>query len=218
MSALIAYFGGSFDPIHQGHLATAQFLVHHLALKKLYFLPAYLSPLKLASLDSHHRVVMIQRAIINHPALALDKQELLRPPPSYTIDTLKALRMQHGNQQPLAFIMGMDSFINLPKWHNWQQLTHFAHLIVVTRPSYQPIFATELQQWLNKHRCNEPQMLEYQPAGLIYFVETPPYHMSSTHIRAAISHRQVTQHELPQSVIDYIFQHHLYGATATHES
>ena len=218
MSSLIAYFGGSFDPIHQGHLATAQYLTTHLALEKLYFLPAYLSPLKSQSLDSTHRVAMLNLAIFNEPKFAIDTQELLRPPPSYTIDTLKALRLEHKSEQPLAFIMGMDSFINLPKWHNWQKLTDFVHLIVVSRPSYTPIFSTELQQWLNKRRCNEPQMLEYHAAGLIYFVETPPYDMSSTQLRAAIAGGQMTQHELPQSVIDYIYQHHLYGATATNES
>ena len=218
MGQLIAYFGGSFDPIHQGHLATAQYLIKHLALKKLYFLPAYLSPLKSHSLDSTHRVAMLNLAIINEPKLAIDTRELLRPPPSYTIDTLKALRLEYGHELPLAFIMGMDSFINLPKWHNWQQLTDFAHLIVVSRPTYTPIFSTELQQWLNKRRCNEPLMLEYQAAGLIYFVDTKPYNLSSTQLRATIASRQTTQQELPQSVIDYIYQHHLYGATATNES
>lgn len=218
MSSLVAYFGGSFDPIHNGHLATAHYLTHHLQLKKLFFLPAYLSPLKSHSLDSTHRIAMLNLAIIDESKFAVDTRELLRPPPSYTIDTLKTLRKDHGATQPLAFIMGMDSFLNLTKWHNWQQLTDFVHLIVVSRPTYTPIFSTELQQWLNKRRCNEPQMLEYQAAGLIYFVETPPYDMSSTQLRATIASRQITQQELPQSVIDYIYQHHLYGATATNES
>lgn len=218
MTQLIAYFGGSFDPIHQGHLATADYLTTQLALKKLYFLPAYLSPLKSYSLDSTHRVAMLNLAIGNTPKFAIDTQELLRPPPSYTINTLQALRLAYGTQQPLAFIMGMDSFINLPQWQNWQQLTDFAHLVVVSRPSYSPIFSTELQQWLNNRRCNEPQMLEYGASGLIYFVETPPYHISSTQLRAAIASGQTSKQTLPQSVIDYIYQHHLYGATATNES
>ena len=114
--SLIAYFGGSFDPIHIGHLATACFLTDYLALEKLYFLPAYLSPLKTQSLASQHRVAMIKLAIAPLSKLGIDERELLRPPPSYTIDTLKNLRQQYGQQQPIAFIMGMDSFLNLTKF------------------------------------------------------------------------------------------------------
>ena len=218
MGQLIAYFGGSFDPIHQGHLATAQYLARHLALKKLYFLPAYLSPLKSHSLDSTHRVAMLNLAIINEPKLAIDTRELLRPPPSYTIDTLKALRLEYGHEQPLAFIMGMDSFINLPKWHNWQQLTDFAHLIIVSRPNYDPDLSTELQEWLNNRRCNDRQLLECHPHGFVYFVTTHPHAVSSTDIRARIALGQNTHASLPPLVAAYIQQHHLYGATATNES
>lgn len=216
--SLIAYFGGSFDPIHHGHLATACFLTDYLALAKLYFLPAYLSPLKTQSLASQHRVAMIKLAISNLPQCEIDQQELLRPPPSYTINTLKNLRQQYSQQQPIAFIIGMDSFLSLPKWHLWQQLTDFAHLIVVNRPDYAPIFSTELQQWLNKHRCNDRQMLEYQPAGLVYFVDSPLYTISSTQIRMALQQGQTTHQDLTLAVADYIYHHHLYGATASNES
>lgn len=216
--SLIAYFGGSFDPIHIGHLATACFLTDYLALEKLYFLPAYLSPLKTQSLASQHRVAMIKLAIAPLSKLGIDERELLRPPPSYTIDTLKNLRQQYGQQQPIAFIMGMDSFLNLTKWVDWQQLTDFTHLIVVSRPHYQPIFSTELQQWLNNRRCNDRQMLECRAAGLVYFVDSPPYPLSSSQIRMAIAGGQEMQQYLSPSVTDYIYQHHLYGATATNES
>ena len=216
--SLIAYFGGSFDPIHIGHLATACFLTDYLALEKLYFLPAYLSPLKTQSLASQHRVAMIKLAISNLPQFEIDQQELLRPPPSYTIDTLKTLRQQYGLKQPLAFVMGMDSFLNLTKWHHWQQLTDFTHLIIVNRPTYQAIFSTELQQWLNNRRCNDRQMLECRAAGLVYFVDSPPYPLSSSQIRMAIAGGQEVQQYLSPSVTDYIYQHHLYGATATNES
>ncbi|HRH92454.1 MAG TPA: nicotinate-nicotinamide nucleotide adenylyltransferase, partial [Agitococcus sp.] len=92
MSHLIAYFGGSFDPVHQGHLATAKFLVDYFKLHKLFFLPAYLSPLKSQSLAAHHRVAMLKLAIQNQTHFALDEQEILQPSKSYTINTLKNLR------------------------------------------------------------------------------------------------------------------------------
>lgn len=218
MPALIAYFGGSFDPVHLGHLATANELVASLHLQKLYFLPASLSPLKSQSLASHHRIAMLQLATQDCPQLAIDSCELDRPPPSYTIDTLKALRAVHGKAQPLAFIMGMDSFLALPHWHLWQQLTDYAHLIVVTRPGYSPEFSPELQEWTNKRRCNELQMLQYKVEGLIYFVATQPHAVSSSEIRAALAHDKTANLMLPPAVADYINHHHLYGVTASNES
>jgi nicotinate-nucleotide adenylyltransferase len=140
MGQLIAYFGGSFDPIHYGHLATAAELVKTLSLKKLVFLPAALSPLKTQSLASRHRIAMIQLAIQDNAQFELDEQELHRPQPSYTIDTLRSLRTTVGATQPLAFILGMDSFLSLQQWRDWQQLTDFAHLIIVSRPNYAPTF------------------------------------------------------------------------------
>lgn len=218
MAHLIAYFGGSFDPVHQGHLATAKFLVDYFQLDKLIFLPAYLSPLKSQSLAAHHRAAMLKLAIAGEDTFAVDEQELLKPSPSYTINTLKNLRQHHVSAQPLAFVMGMDSFLSLPKWYLWQQLTDFAHLIVVNRPNYAPIFSTELQQWLNKHRCNDRQLLEYQSAGLVYFVDSPLYAISSTEIRMALQQGQTTHQYLTPAVADYIYHHHLYGATASNES
>lgn len=218
MSGLIAYFGGSFDPVHRGHLVTALELVAALKLQRLYFLPAALSPLKNTSLTSPHRIAMLQLAIQDQPQLALDRRELDRPPPSYTIDTLKALRSEHGARQPLAFIMGMDSFLSLPQWRDWRQLTDFAHLLVVTRPGYHAEFSADLQEWTNNHRCNDRQLLEYQANGLICFVETSPCAISSSAIRASLASGTPAKSILPPAVADYIYTHHLYGATATNES
>ncbi len=218
MSKLIAYFGGSFDPIHQGHLAAARELVDVFALATLVFLPAALSPLKQQSLAIQHRVAMLKLAIEDDRIFAIDEQELHRPQPSYTIDTLRTLRTQYGVQQPLAFIMGMDSFLSLPKWRDWQQLTDFSHLVVVSRPDFDAQFSTELQAWLNNRRCNDRLLLEYQPHGLVYFVATQPYAVSSTDIRARLALGQNTSATLPARVAAYIQLHHLYGATATNES
>ena len=218
MAALIAYFGGSFDPVHQGHLATATELLTTLSLAKLFFLPAALSPLKTQSLASQHRIAMLTLAIQDASSFFLDERECQRPHPSYTIETLHSLRAEYGTAQPLAFIMGMDSFIHLPKWRNWQQLTDFAHLIIVSRPNYDPDLSTELQEWLNNRRCNDRQLLECHPHGFVYFVTTHPHAVSSTDIRARIALGQNTHASLPPLVAAYIQQHHLYGATATNES
>ena len=218
MSKLIAYFGGSFDPIHQGHLAAARELVDVFALATLVFLPAALSPLKQQSLAIQHRVAMLKLAIEDDRIFAIDEQELHRPQPSYTIDTLRTLRTQYGVQQPLAFIMGMDSFLSLPKWRDWQQLTDFSHLVVVSRPDFDAQFSTELQAWLNNRRCNDRLLLEYQTHGLVYFVATQPHAVSSTDIRARLALGQNTSATLPARVAAYIQLHHLYGATATNES
>ncbi len=199
-------------------MATAVDLQQQLSLAKIIFLPAALSPLKQHSLASKHRVAMLQLALADHERFALDSRELNRPPPSYTIDSLKQLRQEHGSQQPLAFIMGMDSFLNLTKWQQWQQLTDYAHLIIVTRPHYNPNFSPELHEWTNNHRCNDRQLLEYQANGLVFFATTQPYAISSSEIRAAIASGQPNNPALPLAVARYIQHHQLYGATATHES
>lgn len=218
MSQLLAYFGGSFDPIHLGHLRTAQELIQQLHLHQLTLLPAARSPLKeQGNANAQQRLRMIELALADDSQLHVDARELLRPPPSYTIDTLKALRIEHGPQQPLAFIMGMDSFLSLPQWKDWQQLTDYAHLIVVTRPHYDAILSPELASWYQLHRCNEQHLLEYAPHGQVLLLRTTPYAISSTLLRSALARGEMPP-ELPNAVLTYIQQQSLYRASPTNES
>ena len=131
---MIGLYGGSFDPVHLGHVALADDLRRRFPFREIRFLPAARSPLKAAVTDDTHRVAMLERALTGHEGLSLDRSELALPPPSYTVDTLRRVREALGPVEPLVFILGLDSFLALPQWKDWQALTDDAHLLVVSRP------------------------------------------------------------------------------------
>lgn len=211
---MIGLFGGSFDPVHLGHVATAEELLHKLGLREIRFLPAARSPLKAAVTADRHRLAMLERALAGHPGLVLDRSELALPPPSYTIDTLRRLRAEVGPAEPLVFILGLDSFLELPRWKDWQALTALAHLLVVSRPGSHPHFSPELAAWLDSRRAAGPEALSAASAGRVLFVETAPRDVASRHIRAAVRAGQDTSGWLNPAVRDYIDQHHLYRGDA----
>lgn len=215
----LAYFGGSFDPVHNGHLQTARELLDRYAFERLLLLPAARSPLKDAGTPFAHRRAMLALAVGDDPRLAVDDRECRRPPPSYTVDTLRELRTEHGPDRPLVFILGLDSLLSLPRWHRWRELTDFAHLLVVTRPGWRADFVGELAEWFADHRADDPRMLEYTPNGRILLAGTTPHAVSSTAIRAALHQGAAPETlPLPVAVAGYIRQHHLYGASPPHES
>lgn len=129
----IGILGGTFDPVHFGHLRTALELKQILDLQEIKFLPCHTPVHKeLPSAHPHHRIAMLQLAIANESGFALDDRELRRATPSYMIETLTSLR-QELNDTPLILIMGSDAFTNLPTWKNWQQLLDMAHIAVAIR-------------------------------------------------------------------------------------
>jgi nicotinate-nucleotide adenylyltransferase len=218
-SSLIGLYGGSFDPVHRGHVATAEELAARLPFAEIRLLPAARSPLKPGSTASPHRLAMLQLALEGKQGLTIDDRELHRPPPSYTVDTLREIRAELGTGQPLAFIMGADSFAGLMQWKDWQALTDYAHLLVVSRPGSSLQLAPALENWLEKHRIAPGESLESRPRGKVLMVETRPHAIASREIRAALQHRGPDgQHEprdtsgwLNPAVRDYIDRHHLYA-------
>ena len=212
--ALIGFFGGSFYPVHLGHVATAEELQSRFPFREIRFLPAARSPLKPAGTADSHRLSMLGLALRGKQGLTIDARELHRPPPSYSIDTLRELRAELGPEQTLVFILGMDSFLELPRWKDWQQLTNYAHLLVVSRPGSQPLFSPDLAAWLEKHRISGAQSLESRPLGGVVLVETSPHVIASRDIRAAIQAGRDTSHWLNPAVRDYIDHHRLYSGDA----
>lgn len=215
----LAYLGGSFDPVHQGHLHTAKELLLRFNFERLTLLPAARSPLKEAGTPFRHRLAMLQLAIAGEPRLAVDDREARRPPPSFTIDTLAELRRESGPERPLVFIMGLDSLLAVNRWHRWRELTAFAHLLVVTRPGWRADFVGEIAEWLAAHRADDPHMLECAANGRILLAETTPHAVSSTAIRAALHQGAAPESQpLPAAVAGYIRENHLYGVSPPHES
>jgi nicotinate-nucleotide adenylyltransferase len=133
----IGIFGGTFDPIHYGHLRTALELKRALDLARLHFVPAASPPHRTApSTDAALRLRMVQAAIAGEPGFFADDRELKRPGLSYTFDTLTSFRAEFPDR-PLCLLLGMDEFLNLPYWHKWRELLDLAHVVVAQRPGWE---------------------------------------------------------------------------------
>lgn len=210
---LHALFGGTFDPIHFGHLHPVEALARLAGLQQVTLLPNNVPPHRpQPEASAAQRVEMIRLAIAGHPLFRLDQRELQRETPSWTVETLSELRQERGNQQPLAFIIGQDSLLSLHKWHRWQDLLTLCHLLVCKRPGYPAqMESAELQQWLDKHLAPNAAALHQQPAGLIFLADTPLVAISATEIRQRRQRGESCDDLLPAAVTAYIDREGLYS-------
>jgi nicotinate-nucleotide adenylyltransferase len=212
VSELHALFGGTFDPIHFGHLRPVEALAQQTGLARVLLLPNNVPPHRpQPEASAAQRVEMLRCAIQDRPLFDIDTRELMRETPSWTVATLEALRAERGPDQPLGFIIGQDSLLNLSGWHRWQDLLSLCHLLVCKRPGYPTEMASpEMQRWLESHLAVDTAQLHQQPAGFIWLADTPLVNISATEIRqrrhAGLSCEQL----LPPAVIDYIDRAGLY--------
>jgi nicotinate-nucleotide adenylyltransferase len=204
---MIGIYGGTFNPVHYGHLRTALELQNLFAFDQIRFIPCYQPALKnQPNLNATMRLEMLQLAIVDQPKFVCDDQELIRQGRSYTIETLMSLRQQFP-QQPLVLLMGSDAFATLPQWHQWQKLLDYAHIIVMLRPeSQQP----PLLNYFKRRLANNPANLKHNLAGKLYLQTVTQLAISSTKIRALLTKGGTPQFLMPNTVIDYISQHNLY--------
>ncbi|GAA0514202.1 nicotinate-nucleotide adenylyltransferase [Tatumella terrea] len=212
MSELQAIFGGTFDPVHYGHLRTVEALAALTGLQKVTLLPNNVPPHRPQPVASpRQRLEMLRCAIAGAPLFDIDDRELHRDAPSWTVTTLESLRAERGPDQPLAFIIGQDSLLSLNKWYRWEELLSLSHLLVCRRPGYpeQPASA-ELLRWIETHTARESRQLHQQPSGLIFQAETPLSPVSATAIRHRLQQNLSCEGLLPPSVIDYITRSGLY--------
>ena len=208
--AAIGFLGGTFDPIHFGHLRPALEIQQALNLQSLYLLPNYIAPHKEKTLAStEQRIEMVKLAIKETPELQLNTQELLRSTPSYTIDTLKLLRQQYPDT-PICFIMGMDSLIHFNSWYQYQEILNYCHIVVSHRPGWDPTFNDVVSELLSKHQIQNPALLHDALAGFIYFQSTSQLAISSSQIRNLLAAKRSINFLTPQSVCTYIKEQHCY--------
>jgi nicotinate-nucleotide adenylyltransferase len=217
---LIGILGGTFDPVHLGHVALAESALAGLPLSEVLWLPSG-SPGHRASpaAGARDRLAMLELAIRGNPRYRIDAAELELSEPTYTVHTLTRLRAQLGPAQPLVLLLGSDSFLSLPTWLRWRELFDLAHIAVASRPGHHlgdggpaPELAAEIAR-----RAARPEQLAASAAGSIVSFDMAPVDISSSAIRAALAAGQDTRHLLPAAVLAYIRSQHLYPKE-THNS
>lgn len=210
MRKTLGIFGGTFDPIHIGHLRIALELKQQLQLDEMRLLPCYLPPHRpTPGASASQRVEMLEMALQGCSELQVDKRELQRDKPSYTYDTLCELRTQVGAQTSLCLCMGMDSFATLDSWHNWDQLLQLAHILVVARPGWCLPDAGVLADLVQSCRADNTAIRQ-QAAGAIVVLEQRLLPISATDIRAQIRAGNSPQFLVPDAVWNYIRCNGLY--------
>ena len=212
----LALLGGTFDPVHYGHLRLADEVRRALAPLEMRLVPARDPPHRGApSAGAADRLAMLRLAIEEFPALRIDERELLRAGKSYTVLTLEELRAE-APQRLLALVLGADALLGLTAWHRWREVLDLAHLVVVARPGTR-LAIDELPPQLRDEwqRRVQPDAgpLHRTPAGSIVVQPVTPQPISATAIRAALARRAVSDVRglLPARVLTYIETHRLYG-------
>ncbi len=206
----IGIFGGTFDPIHIGHLRLALELKEQLGLDEMRLLPCHQPPHRDApQVSSVQRVEMLRIALQDCPELQLDERELQRDKPSYTYDTLLELRAELGAEVSLVLCMGEDAFAGLPNWYCWQELIRLAHIVVIARPGWAIPESGDARDLLNKQQ-RELKSLDCEPAGSIVLQSPRLLPISATEIRQQIQAGTSAQFLVPDAVWNYIKANQLY--------
>lgn len=209
----IGILGGTFDPIHCGHLRMAQEIAEGLALCEVRFIPGGTPPHRAQPrTPAADRVAMVKLAIADNPLFVLDERETRRDGLSYTFDTLNELRGEQGTAQPLVLILGADAFIAFHQWHRWREIFALAHIAVARRPGtdLHTIEDGALAQEFSRRRVADAQALQHTPAGAIAVVPITALDISATAIRAAIRGGRSARYLVAPGVHDYINHNHLF--------
>ena len=216
----LGIFGGSFDPVHFGHLRLAQEAATAFGLERVLWLPAGQPPHRRDTVaTARQRLDMVRLAIAGNPLFELDASEVLADAPSYTVTTLERLRLSLGGQRPLVLLLGADAYAGLSSWQRWRDLFSLAHLGLATRGAEDldagllpaPLAAETLTR-----RCVDDApggcaaALAEQAAGRIACFALTRLDISATHIRAALAAHASPRYLLPNPVLDYIERHKLY--------
>lgn len=215
-SAPIGILGGTFDPVHYGHLRLAQEAGDRLRLEQVRFIPSGTPPHRGApGVSAAERLAMVGLAIGGNPLFAADDRELKRAGPGYTVDTLAELRGEFGASRPLCLLLGADAFLELATWSRWHALFDLAHIVVAHRPgfpvdSWQERMPQPLAREYSARRMQQPLAVHLAPAGGIVVTPTTALDISATLIRDAIRAGASPRYLLPDAVLDYIQANKLY--------
>ncbi|WP_394130475.1 nicotinate-nucleotide adenylyltransferase [Shewanella maritima] len=204
----IGIVGGTFDPIHLGHIQPALAALTQLQLDKLWLMPNHIPPHKNgAHVSTEHRIAMVKDICQQYPQFELCDIEIERDSPSYSVTTLGLLKQTYP-QHTFYFIMGMDSFVNLPSWYQWQSLFDYCHIALCARPGWTSPTDNVMQLQLHERICNNPTI--QSDGGHIFRVDAPMLAISSTEIRQHLQQNKPLSTWLAKSTQEYIEQYQLY--------
>jgi nicotinate-nucleotide adenylyltransferase len=211
---VIGILGGTFDPVHLGHVALAEAALAALPLAEVLWLasgsPGHRTPPAASARD---RLQMLRLATTGNARYRIDESELERSEPTYTVHTLTRMRAQIGGAQPLVLLLGSDSFLSLPTWLRWRELFELAHIAVATRPGHIPVDggpSPELSDEIVR-RSARPEQLAASAAGRIARFPMPPMDISASAVRAGLAAGADMRNLLPAAVLAYIQLRHLYS-------
>lgn len=208
---MIGILGGSFDPVHYGHLRPALEVQQFLGLDEIRLVPSLVPPHRPQPYATpQQRLAMLRAAVENYPVFKIDTREFDREGPSYTLDTLVSIR-EEMPAADLCLLVGMDAFLGLTSWHRWRELTDHCHMVVMDRPGAQLPSEGELADFIRLHRVMDIEKLARQSSGLLYFQPVSQLEISSTAIRKLLASGGDAGFLLPERVLDVVRSKGLYG-------
>lgn len=212
----IGVFGGTFDPIHYGHLRLAQELATGLGLAEVRFIPSGHPPHRgVPVVSSRQRLEMVRLGIAGNSLFSLDEREVLKQTPSYSVETLAELRRELGEDQPLCLLMGADAFLGLNTWHRWRELFELAHIVVAHRPGFPLAYHADsmhgdLESELQRRLQGGSRAVHEAPHGAILAHGITALGISASRIRTGLKAGESPRYLLPDAVLDYIQANRLY--------
>lgn len=207
---MIGILGGTFDPVHNGHLQLAQYVFTHGPFQKILFIPSYQPPHRNAPIASpEQRLEMLAIALEKERNFEINDCEIRRKGISYMIDTLIYLHKAFP-EEPLCLILGTDAFAKLNTWHRWKELLNYVHLIVIDRPDISTSMNSQIETLLKIHETKNLSDLQQNKNGKIFLMKMPSIPISATQIRENFLQGKSQKSILPTPVLQYINQHFLY--------
>ncbi|BBA37108.1 probable nicotinate-nucleotide adenylyltransferase [Methylocaldum marinum] len=208
---MIGIYGGTFDPIHYGHLRTALEVKEGAGMDEIRFVPCRLPPHRAEpEADPALRLKMLELALHDaEPGFSIDTRELDRQGPSYMVETLASFRTEIGNR-PLCLIAGLDAVNGFPRWHRWRELFELAHIVVMRRPGTAPDFTGDLAQYVAERSAEHAAALSLRPHGSIHFVDVTQLDISATRIRETVRSGKSARYLIPEPVLRFIESKRLY--------
>lgn len=215
--SLVGIFGGTFDPVHYGHLRMAEEVAEIIGVQKMHFVPAGSPRLRDSPEGSlQHRATMIRLAIPSNARFILDEREIRRPGTSYSVESLRELKQELGGDVALCFVTGADAFMNLAAWHNWRELFDLCHFIIAARPGHMlttnpDVLPPELSAECARRWVSSVDSLKRATSGMIFAAQTTLLDISASVIRARIAAGRSVRYLIPDATLDYIAANHLYS-------